>query len=84
MDIEFKNLDELKKRIMPAIQTKQKELNKKYKIVTQDDIWNYLIKTKWKKSTNLTLYDIVNDILNLNNEEIKEYAIKRSEKNDTN
>lgn len=84
MDIEFKNLEELKKRIMPAIQTKQKELNKKYKIVTQDDIWNYLIKTKWKKSTNLTLYDIVNDILNLNNEEIKEYAIKRSEKNDTN
>lgn len=84
MDIEFNNLEELKKRIMPAIQTKQKELNKKYKIVTQDDIWNYLIKTKWKKSTNLTLYDIVNDILNLNNEEIKEYAIKRSEKNDTN
>lgn len=85
MNIEFKNLEELKKRILPAIQTKLKELNKKqYKIVTQDDIWNYLIKTKWKKSTDLTLYDIVNDILNLNNDEIEEYAIKRSETNDTN
>ena len=83
MDIEFNNLKELKKRIEPAIDSKIKELKeKKYTIVTKEDIWNYLIKNKWKNSVNLTLYDIINDILNLNNDDIEEYAIKRSENND--
>ena len=82
MELEFKNLSELKKRITPALYTKLKELkNENYKYTTIDDIWNFLIKN-WKKSKNLTLYDIINDILNLNNEDIEEYAIKRSEQDD--
>ncbi len=84
MDIEFENLLQLKKRVTPALYTKLKELkNKNYKYVTIEDIWDFLIKN-WKKGKNLTLYDIVNDILNLNNEDIEEYAIKRSEQNDKN
>lgn len=82
MDIEFKNLSELRKRVTPALNTKLKELKaKNYNYVTIDDIWDFLIKN-WKKSKNLTLYDIINDILNLNNEDIEEYAVKRSEQND--
>ena len=84
MEIEFDNLNELKKRITPALNTKLKELKKNnYKIATTEDIWNYLIKTKCEKSKNLTIYDIVNDILNTENEEIEEYAI-RSVQNDEN
>lgn len=84
MDIEFKSLTELKKRVTPALYTKLKELkSQNYKYVTIDDIWNFLIKD-WKKGKNLTLYDIINDILNLNNEDIEEFAIKRSEQNDKN
>ena len=84
MDIEFKSLSELKKRVTPALNTKLKELkSKNYNYVTIDDIWDFLIKN-WKTSKNLTLYDIINDILNLNNEDIEEYAVKRSEKNDKN
>lgn len=75
MNIEFKNLLELKNRIEPAIKSKVKEFNN----ITEEDIWNYL-KLKWKKGTNLTLYDLINDIMNLKEIEIKEY--KRSDKND--
>ena len=82
MDVEFKNLLELKERVTPALNSKLKELkNKNYNYVTIDDIWNFLIKN-WKNSKNLTLYDIVNDILNLNNDDIEEYVVKRSEQND--
>ena len=84
MDIEFNNIEELKKRVTPALYTKLKELKKEnYKYVTTDDIWNFLIKN-WKKRKDLTLYDIINDILILNNEDIEEYAIKRSVQNDKN
>ena len=74
--IEFNNLLELKERITPALATKAKEINS---YVTEENIWDYL-KIKWKKSTNLTLYDIINDIINLKKEEIEEYV--RSDKND--
>ena len=77
---EFNNLKELKKRVTPALNTKLKELKiKNYLKITTEDIWNYLIELKWKKSENLTLYDIINDILNSNSEDIEEYILKRSE-----
>ena len=75
MEIEFKNLLELKNRIEPAIKSKAKEFNK----IKEEEIWNYL-KSKWKNGTNLTLYDLINDIMNLKEIEIGEY--KRSDKND--
>lgn len=77
MEVIFNNLEELRKRITPAINTKLKELkNNNYYITTEEDIWEYL-KIKWRESINLTLYDIINDIINLNNNSIEEYAIKR-------
>jgi len=83
MDIKFDNLEELKKRITPALKTKLKELkNNNYNLITIEDIWNYLIKYKWKTSKNLTLYDIINDILKINNDDIEEFAIKRREQDD--
>ena len=75
MEIEFKNLLELKNRIEPAIKSKAKEFNK----IKEEEIWNYL-KSKWKNGTNLTLYDLINDIMNLKEFEIEEY--KRSDNND--
>lgn len=82
MDIEFNSLEELKQRVTPALETKLKELkSKNYNYVTTEDIWQFLIKN-WKKGKDLTLYDIINDILNLSNEDIEEYAVKRSEQND--
>lgn len=83
MNIEFKNLQELKERINPALDMKIKELKtKNYNLITKEDIWNYLKNNKWKNSNDLTLYDIINDIMNIEDEKIEAYAIKRSEEND--
>ena len=76
---EFETLDELKKRIMPAIETKIKELKANYyNEITEEDIWEYL-KIKWKKEKNLTLYDIVNDILNIDNETLSQFSERRNQ-----
>ena len=68
--IEFETLEELKQRITPALKTKAKELKINNYNIKEEDIWNYLIKNKWKKSKDLTLYDIINDIINIKIEDI--------------
>lgn len=61
--MEFNNLNELKNRLMPALRIKKEEINNKN--ITEEDIWNYLKDAKWRKSTDLCLSDMVNDILKL-------------------
>ncbi len=61
--MEFNNLTELKNRLMPALRLKKEEINNKN--ITEEDIWNYLKETKWINSNNLSLSDMVNDILKL-------------------
>ena len=74
MDINFTSLKELKERVTPALETKQKEFKKTYMYdVSIEEMWNYLKTQKWKSSENLTLYDIVNDILKLTQDELEEY-----------
>ncbi len=73
MDENFKNITELYKRVMPALKSKQKEFSlKQLNCITENMIWNCLRETKWNKGkvTNLTLYDVVEDIFNLTEEEI--------------
>lgn len=83
MDIYFNNLQELKMRITPAIKSKIRELRSRQYLITEfDDIWEYLKTNKWLVSSNLTLYDIVNDILKLDNDTIEEYSIKRRNRNE--
>ncbi len=81
MQTDFKNLEELKKRITPALTSKIKELKTNYLKITEEDIWTYL-KKKWQHEKNLTLYDIINDIFKLDYETISDYKIKRSMPND--
>lgn len=65
--MDFNSLEELYKRVLPALRIKSSET----KEVTEQDIWDYLAKTKWNIATNLTLYDIVNDILTCDVNQIK-------------
>ena len=37
----------------------------KYKDLTNENIWTYLIETKWKHSIGLTINEMVNDIINV-------------------
>ena len=62
---DFKSIDELFDRVEPALKIKVEEGKALGYQITENDIWKYLVETRWKKAHNLTLSDIVNDILNL-------------------
>lgn len=75
MDIEFNSIKELYDRLQPALNTKVTELKRNdLDYIKAEDIWNYLKINKWEKANNLLLYQMVDDILNLKNEEIDEYV----------
>lgn len=65
MDIKFNSIKELYKRVMPALRSKKRMLLKNGINVKEEDIFKYLSKEKWSKSQNLSLNDIVSDIINL-------------------
>lgn len=74
MDIEFSSLEELYKRLKPALTTKVDEIRMQgYTYIKEEDVWNYLKEIKWKHSQGLSLYEMVSDVLNLENEKIDSY-----------
>ena len=74
MDLEFSSLKELYDRIKPALETKVSEMHRLgYTHIKCEDIWNYLKENKWKKSSNLALHEMINDVLNTDNVLIDTY-----------
>lgn len=75
MDYEFKSIIELYERLKPALNAKVAEL-KRYDInyIKIEDIWNYLRISKWSKANNLLLYQMVDDILNIDNMLLDNYV----------
>ena len=64
--MEFNSIKELYERVKPALVTKCKELKRmNYFYIKEEDIWNYLKNYKWKNSKNLNLYEMIDDILNV-------------------
>ena len=75
MDIEFNNVKELYERLKPALNTKITELKRNdLDYIKVEDIWNYLKDSKWSKDNNLLLYQMVDDILNLDDSKIDDYV----------
>lgn len=71
---DYKNQEELYRGLLPAIHVKLKLLKRgKYFNVTESDIWNYLKDSKWKSSVDLTLSDMVQDIMHTDNLEFVRY-----------
>ena len=70
---QFKSIAELYKRVLPALKTRQRELKrKKLGFISEQDIWNYLRRAKWTRDAELTLFDVVDDILNVPDENLLE------------
>ena len=61
--MEFANVLELKERVMPALKIRVRELRKQNFNINEDELFNYFVNI-WKNEYNLTLADIVDDILN--------------------
>ena len=63
MELEFRNIDELKNRVMPALRIRVRELKKNKYSIDEDSLWEYFVGI-WQEEKNLTLFDLVEDILN--------------------
>jgi hypothetical protein len=75
---EFKSLKDLYIKVKPALTVKKNELrNFGINYVKEEDIWNCLKELKWIKTTNLSLSEMVNDILECNPDTIDMYVKKQ-------
>ena len=82
-DIKFDSIEELYSRVLPALKSKKRELYRnKIKYINEQDIWDVLSKNNWKNDKNLTLADIVDDILNTSNEKLISLYHSYFKKND--
>jgi len=81
---EFNNQLELYNGLKPAINVKLKELRRtEYNYITYIDIWNFLKETKWRGSIDLTLGEMVQDIIHVSQIDIDRYLkdkLKNEEK----
>lgn len=74
MDVEFNSLIELYNRLKPALRVKVADISRSgLNYIKEEDIWNYLKEVKWSKSKNLNLYQMVDDVLNVDNMVIDSY-----------
>lgn len=69
--VEFNNINELFERVYPCLKLKQRLLYRQGVNVSIKYLWEYLSDT-WRNSINLTLYDMVNDIMILDVNNLKE------------
>ena len=75
MDLGFNSLEELYRRLEPALAVKESEFKRLDLDISKEDIWNYL-SIKWSSSNNLLLHQMVSDILKLKDNEIIEFLNK--------
>ena len=76
-EISFNSINDLYNRLKPALRSKVKELKIKYSIIVRElDIFNYLSDNKWSKDNDLTLYDMVDDIMYLDDNKLLDYVSK--------
>ena len=80
-EIVFRSVEELYNRVLPDLYSKRKEINSLgFKLVTEKDIWNYLVENEWKTKRNLELHDLINDIFYVDNIKINDYVMRKVER----
>ena len=73
-DIEFTDINELYNRLLPALKTRVNDLRRNgYEFINIELLWNALISLKWKNASNLELFDMVEQILHIDIEDILKY-----------
>mgnify|MGYP003290308950 CR=1 FL=1 len=70
--VEFKSIKELKNKVYPVLSIKKKYFSKLGYVVTEDMIFDYLSENKWKKSSDLRFFQIINDIIRLDGDDLIE------------
>lgn len=70
---EFDSIQDLYNRVLPSLIIRVREAKSNQFDISELDIWNYLVNTKWMNGSNLMLFDIVDDILNVELRKIIKY-----------
>lgn len=71
---EYKSVKELYEALIPALNVKIRMFkNNEFNYLTKDDIWNYLKDNVWVHSVNLTIPQMVSDIVNVEGIKIDKY-----------
>lgn len=75
MDFGINSSIDLYKRLTPAMNCKIRELFKcDIDYIKNEDIWNYLMEVKWRYEKGITLAEMVDDILNLDNAKLENFV----------
>lgn len=83
MDIGFRSIEELYRRVRPALTTKMHEMHcNGISYIKEEDIWNYLKDKKWRGSKDLSLHQMVSDILNCDEILVDDYFKDTLSKNE--
>ncbi len=79
----FNSIEELYKRLIPAINTKLDELKKNHMSnINNLDIWNYCMYTIWANKKDIRLYEMVSDILDADILEINKFKKNNYDRNE--
>ena len=70
---EYSSLKELYLRLKPAFSVKQRLNSQKYPYIKNEDIWNYLSINKWKTANNLSISEMVDDIIHVDITNVDNY-----------
>ncbi len=68
--MEYKNEEELFYSLKGAFNVKLRLIKDNYDYITSMDIWNYLKINKWIKTKNLSISEMVNDIIEVDIEKV--------------
>lgn len=72
--MEITSLQQLYRKLLPVFNVKKRLiLHSRYKHITNENIWLYLTETKWKKAYDLSLPEMISDIISVDLEEINKY-----------
>lgn len=65
IQMEYNSQEELFKSLKGAFNVKLRMINEEYDYIKMVDIWNYLKINKWCKDKNLSISEMVNDIIDV-------------------
>ena len=82
--MEYTSQKELYSSLEGAFNVKLRMIKEEYNYITKVDIWNYLKINKWSKDKNLTISEMVHDIINVDINKVdlflKDYIRKEERK----